>query len=137
MVDLAFQLHKLPSGGSRRTLKAVGRYQEIPRNLLLDFVEDEYVSLGTPEEAGREAQRERVLLALSACASGLTTKEAAAKTQLKERVVRAALEDAYSHGAALRSGAGKKGDPFRYSVAPDAIDIPPVTVVTDRELTEV
>ena len=135
MADLAFQLQK-QGAGARRRLRIVGRYQEIPRSLTLDYVDDEYVSLGTPEEAGRTAQRERVLAILPNGGLGLTVKEVATTMQSKEKAVRTALEDAFSRGWARRFGVGKKGDPFRYLQALEPTERP-VDQIQDREVLEV
>jgi KaiC/GvpD/RAD55 family RecA-like ATPase len=142
MADLAFQLQRLSGGGSRRRLRIVGRYQEIPRSLTLDYVDDEYVSRGTPEEAGRTAQRDTVLAILPNVGLGLTVKEVATMTQSKEKAVRTALEDAFSCRSARRSGAGRRGDPFRYSRALEPTDTPVVIdqiqdQIQDREVLEV
>ena len=139
LADLAFQLQKVPGGGTQRRFKSVGRYSEIPPSLMLDYVDDEYVSRGAPEEAGRAAQREKVLTTLPTSGLGLTTKEVATKAGLKEKAARTALEDAYSLGAAHRSGAGKKGDPFRYVRGPEATDTAPGSLTDetkDREFAE-
>jgi KaiC/GvpD/RAD55 family RecA-like ATPase len=138
--DLAFQLRKESGGGGRRQLKIVGRYSEIPASLALDYVAGEYVSLGTPEEAGRAAQREKILAALPSSGPGLTLVEATLKTGLKEKATRTALEDAHSLGFAGRTGDGKKGDPFRYvrvSVSPISAPDSLIDEAKEREVAEV
>jgi hypothetical protein len=135
LADLAFQLQREPGSATRRRLKIVGRFSEIPPTLTLDYQNDAYVSQGTPEEAGRASQREKVLNVLPSEGLGLTTKEVTTKTQLKEKAARTALEDAYGLGAVMRSGAGKRSDPFRYLRVSGAIEVP----ITDdaREFAEV
>jgi hypothetical protein len=113
--DVAFQL-KVDGAPTRRRLKSAGRYQEIPRTLQLDYRNDEYVSLGTPDEATREEKRAKVVAVLPTTEPGLTVPEVATKAGLGERAARVALEDAFGQGqgSVTRKGAGRKGDPHRY-----------------------
>lgn len=113
LADVSFQLHKESGGGSSRKLTIVGRYSEIPPSLKLDYQNDEYVSLGTPEEATQKAKREKAMAVLPVDGEGLTVKEVAEKTGLKERAVRVALESA-DRAQVARSGGGKRNDAYRY-----------------------
>lgn len=141
LADVSFQLQKGSGGPTRRRLKIVGRYHDIPRSLELDYVNDEYISLGTPEEHTRAAHRGKVLTALPTDGSGLTAKEAATKTGLKEKAARTALEDAYSRRLATRSGNGRRGDPFRYLGVCESTDTPALVPVIgeadEKEVAEV
>jgi len=114
LADVAFQLQKESGGGTRRRLRIVGRYQEIPPSLKLDYRDGEYVSLGTPEEHTRVAQREKVLAVLPTEGPGSTVAETAKKAGMKEGAARMALEDAHAAKAATRTGTGKRGAPYRY-----------------------
>jgi hypothetical protein len=141
LADLAFQLQKEAGGGTRRRLNISGRYQEIPRSFELDYRDDEYISLGPPEEHTRAAHRRRVLAALPTDGPGLTAKEVATKTGLKEKAARTALEDAHNHALATRSGAGRKGDPFRYWRVSESADtptlVPAIGDTNEKEIAEV
>lgn len=114
LADLAFQLQKEPGGGTRRRLKIVGRYQEIPSLLKLDYGHDGYASLGTPEEHTRAAQQGKVFDVLQTEGDGYDVPTAATKAGLTEPVTRRALEALYAAGKVGRRGAGRKGDPYRY-----------------------
>ena len=101
------------------------------------------MSLGTPEEHSRTAQRDKALATLPTEQPGFTVAEVAKQSGLTARAVRTALEDAYAAKIADRAGAGKKGDPFRYVrlvvfQQRSTTTVEPVAVgADDRELAEV
>jgi hypothetical protein len=139
LADVAFQL-KPDGGGTRRRLKSVGRFQEVPPTLQLDYRNDEYVSLGTPDEATRAEKRAKVVAVLPATEPGLTVAEVATKAGLGEKAARTALEDAFGRDPIARKGAGRKGDPHRYLRAPESQIAELIAVISDdrvREVTEV
>jgi hypothetical protein len=73
----------------------------------------EYVSLGDPDEVGRKARLEKMRVALSP-----TPEEATViikRAGLKNRAGRRLLTWLADHNEALKTGAGKKGDPFLYA----------------------
>lgn len=86
----------------------------MPKAVQLDYQDDEYVWLGTPDETARASKRAKVNRVLPAEEPGLTVEEVALSADLKPKAARTALEE--SHGLELvgRSGLGRKGSPFRY-----------------------
>jgi predicted ATP-dependent serine protease len=136
LADVAFQLQKEGSGTKRR-LKIVGRYQEIPRSLKLDYVDEGYVCLGTPEESSRLFQQAKALAVLPVEAPGLTVVETAAEAGMKDRAARTALDDARSAKKAERTGSGKKGDPFRYLRIATSLQDDRAPAAEEKEFAEV
>jgi hypothetical protein len=140
LVDLAYQLQRDGSETGRK-LKIVGRYSEVPAQLKLDYLEGEYVSLGTPEEHSRIALRDKSVAVLPSTGPGLTVAEVVKATHTRAGAVRAALEGAYAVSIVERSGSGKKGSPFRYRrvVATPQESTAELVIVGagDTELTEV
>jgi hypothetical protein len=123
MTGVALQLQRESGGGTRRHLGISSQYSEIPRVLKLDYKDDEYVCLGTPEESSRATQRDKAIAVLPPAKPGLTVAETAKKAEMSLRATRTALERAYVARMAERAGAGRKGDPFRYNRKNDGAPI--------------
>jgi hypothetical protein len=110
-VDQALLLdHRQGGNPSHRVLRSVGRYDDTPRELILELVGFTYRALGTPDEVGLAAAAGAVADALSSAAH--TIKTLVERTGLTDKQVRAALESLGD--GVVQSGAGRKGDPFRY-----------------------
>ena len=95
---------------SQRKLVARSRYPETPTELIVEFRDGEYVSLGDPDEVGRKARLEKMRSTLSH-----TPEEAKViiqRTGFSQRAGRRLLTWLADHNEAIKSGAGKKGDPF-------------------------
>ncbi len=88
----------------------MGRYDDTPRELILELVEDAYRRLGTPEELDRQASKQKVWDGLSDEPRDVPT--LANEAALKEKEVRKALELLVDH--VIREGKGRKGDPYTY-----------------------
>ncbi len=114
LADLSLQLQQLSGGGTRRDLRIVGRYAEIPKRLQLDYVNGEYVCISTSEDGAVTANRETVLAVLPTAGTGPTVTEAAKAAGLGKSATRRTLEEAVTSGKVSRSGEGKKNDPHRY-----------------------
>jgi AAA domain len=135
LADVSFQLQK-DGGTTHRKLKIVGRYQEITPALHLDYRDEEYVCLGTPEEAWRTLQRERAYAVLARAAPGLTVDEVVDKSGMKKGAARAALEDAYGK-TVDRTGIGRRGDPYRYHRLSTPVQEDGAPAAAEKELAEV
>jgi hypothetical protein len=116
LVDQSLELFPRQGGNDRqRSLKALGRYDATPRELVIELDGDKYRRVGTPHEVGVEANQDRILAALS---------EVEAKTE--EALVRETglSRDRLRIGLGglgvkvLREGKGVKGDPYTYRRAP-------------------
>jgi hypothetical protein len=122
-------------------LKISGRYQDVPKAVQLDYQDDEYVWLGTPDETGRASKRAKVNRVLPAEEPGLTVEEVALSAGLKPKAARTALEESHSLGLSDRSGLGRKGSPYRYWRIGE-VDEPqeqgdPLSQLREMEVTEV
>lgn len=126
LVDQALMLERRHGEkGSERSLKAVGRYEETPRELILKLVGNEYHELGTPEELSEEAVKGKVLAALTDEPQDVTT--VTKKAELSGKQVRKALETLKSQ--VVREGKGVKGDPYTYRlVASNSIPSQPLPI---------
>jgi hypothetical protein len=72
-------------GGTGRHLKITGRYSRFtPQSLRLDYRDDAYVSLGTPEEHKSANRRDQVLAVLPIVGAGLTAMEGSREDRARE-----------------------------------------------------
>jgi hypothetical protein len=102
----------------RRTVETVQRYGlDLERTVLVLDPETGIVRLAdTVAEAHRQEDRQRVLSALEA-ATELTRDELAEAADTRRADVLQAVAGLIAGGSVLRSGAGRKGDPYRYRLA--------------------
>jgi KaiC/GvpD/RAD55 family RecA-like ATPase len=112
-VDVAIRVYQ--NGTTERSLVAVGRYADTPRELTVELKDGEY-SLVDAERRTAEGERERLIGSLT---SEPQTIEVVAKT------AGVALTRAYRHMKVIRGtgqtqvhGQGVKGDPYLYSLIP-------------------
>jgi hypothetical protein len=120
LVDQALSLDRRQGGKqvNQRVLRALGRYDETPRELVIELAGNTYQKLGTPAELGLKAAKELLWKALSEEVSQ-DVDELAAKTLLRPNAVRRALA---AIPGVVHDGGGKKGDPFKYRLpTPDSI----------------
>jgi len=111
LVDQAFLLQKAQGGSSnRRVLKCIGRYDETPREVVLELEGDEYRLLGKPEDLDLEMAKGKVLQALSGGPQDTPT--LSKLTQLPDSTTRRALTQLGD--LVVRDGRGVKGDPHTY-----------------------
>lgn len=117
LVDQALLLERPPGGRTnQRVLRSFGRYDETPPELVIEYVDGRYRSVGTPEEVGREAVAARVYGLLGREARSL--KSIAEKAGLSPRAVEGALQDLGTRVS--REGKGVRGDPYVFRRAPRA-----------------
>ncbi|MBI4610228.1 MAG: AAA family ATPase [Candidatus Rokubacteria bacterium] len=123
LVDQALLLDRRQGGkDTQRVLRALGRYAETPRELILELVGDEYRKVGTAEELGLEAMKTKVLAALAAAPQEVA--RLAGQAGLSEKATKKALS-ALGPGV-VREGKGVRGKPRTYRQAdPDSIPSQP------------
>lgn len=113
LVDQAIFLERRPGEASnKRVLKTLGRYEDSPPELVIEFVGDDYNVLGTPEECGEIQAVEKVRAALTA--DPMDVKSIAKEADVTEKLTRKGLEILKDRGEVQRTGAGKKNDPYLY-----------------------
>jgi hypothetical protein len=114
-VDLILSLRR-PEGNTRPTLRelhAVGRFDETPDKIVIELTDQGYISQGN---VGAVAARETRAAVLHALQGGeLTDVEISDVTGKPRTSVRHALDELQAENAIGRVGAGKKGDPYRYT----------------------
>lgn len=115
LVDQALLLEGVKGGRTnQRVLRSLGRYDETPPELVIEYVDGRYRAVGTPLEAGREAVAARVLAALGP--EAVEPQTIATRTGLSIRAVLRGLADLGTR--VTREGKGAKGSPFRFRLRP-------------------
>ena len=113
LVDQAIILERRQGEiNNQRLIKTLGRYDESPRELVIELVGDEYKVLGTPEEMGEVQALAKARETLSV--EPMDIKTIAKEADLKEKATRKALERLRELGETIREGEGKKNSPFTY-----------------------
>lgn len=105
-------------GRSIRRLRGVGRLAGIPDDLYIELRDGEYVALAEGEEYQASQHRTAVVKALESGGT-LTLEELVAATDVARWSVQRAVADLTHPSTATvhRTGAGRKGDPFRYRLS--------------------
>jgi hypothetical protein len=130
MADVAVELRQ-PEGNApetRRVLRALSRYQETPRELVIDLQEGGYVALGTTKAVLRQEAAQAVLSVLPGPEEeGIPFEPAKGhpdaitervETALGKSLPRTTLQEALAllleEGLAQRLGENKRGSPYLY-----------------------
>jgi DNA-binding transcriptional ArsR family regulator len=107
---------------TRRVLSVYSRYE--PHEVVIRWNGDgEYETLGTPGAYSAEAQRELLLEALAELGTA-TTGELAKAVELPHSTASKRLSELETAGRVVRRGAGKRGDPHRWSLTDGGDDDP-------------
>ncbi len=114
--DIVLQIHR-GEGNTRptvRILDCLSRF-EIPENLVVEWTPEGFVYLGTEADLGAAQAREGIL-AVVGPDGALTEKEIldSIPEGLARTTVQRELAKLITEGALVRSGRGKRGDPYRY-----------------------
>ena len=124
-VDVSMELERLGEDSPRhRRLVAVGRWPSTPPVLVMDHDAETggwrvVGQVANRQDAAALGLRERVLRALPGTQPGATEAELAGLVGVDKRKL--GLRELLSDGLVDRGGAGKKGDPFTYSKAPEKV----------------
>jgi DNA-binding transcriptional ArsR family regulator len=115
VVDIVVEVTTGPANlpASARVIRAVGRFDETPSELVID---DGYQVLGSMTEATAACERERILQCL-ASDDGMTADEVAEALDLSRATALRRLKELHEAGQVVRSGQGRKGDPYVWYLA--------------------
>jgi len=115
IVDQALILEMRQGGGkNQRILKTLGRYSETPPELLIELKGDQWWCLGTGAEAYQEDQLEHLIGCLTKQPQPVTWIVTA--SELSEKQVRKSLGLLMERGEILKSGSGRKGNPYLFQL---------------------
>ncbi len=115
-VDTAILLRRHQD--SARTLESIQRYgEDMPESVLVLDEERGAVRLaGTVQERKQEEAKQTIRDALAQVAEAMTEPEIREATGLQATLLALALRALVAEGSVVRSGAGRRGDPYRYAL---------------------
>jgi hypothetical protein len=130
-VDIIVEMrrHNPNDPGDRgRVLSAIGRHDDIPPELVVELTADGFIARGSRDEAGRAEIIARIQAALPLVPPGLMEAEVARKAwpdgeQKRRQDFYNVLKEGVAAGLWNCSGTGRKGDPFRYWVRCENVEI--------------
>ena len=118
-VDIVLSLRKR-EGNSKKThriLQALSRFSETPSELLLDFSDNGYDSLGVPHDtAVKEAKDSILAFAPKSETEALDLEELAKSSKVARATAQRAVKELAGEGKLVKVGQGRSGSPFRYHV---------------------
>jgi hypothetical protein len=110
IVKLRRRDRKAPS--THRVIETLGRFDELPENLIIDLTLHGYVTLGSEEEASAAEAKRKILEELGDD-SALSYNELAERTEVArttvQQIVKAALREGELHQVGGKDGLGVKG----------------------------
>jgi archaellum biogenesis ATPase FlaH len=128
-VALILKRHEI---ATQRKLIGISRYADTPAELILELRDSGYVALGDPADLNKQARLERVRAAL-----GHEPELPAAifqRADVKRGDGYRLLNILVDQGEVIRSGSGRKGDPFLYKAVSDSSGSP--SPWTNNKVTE-
>jgi hypothetical protein len=108
-----------------RVLSGTSRFQSTPETIALELTEGTFVAVGSAEEGEARAEQATILAVLRG--GPLTRDEvkdaliAAEGSAMRGETLALRLRQMVASGTVVRSGRGKKGDPYRWTLAPSPI----------------
>ncbi len=114
--DILVEIHRDEHAARRRKLTAYSRYEETPRDVLVELGDEGYRLLGKSADVKKVAVKLRAVAAMPGGPPGKTQAEIREDMEPSPSpgMLSEALKEAEDEGSAKRSGAGRKGDPYRY-----------------------
>lgn len=122
--DIIATLIREPEAPTRRRLEGTGRYQATPPSTLIELSGDMYAVLGTPEQVSAGERERTIAEMLPDALPGITVDEIVEATDIPASRASEVLRGLVSRDIVRRAGAGRRGDPYRYHLRPEAADEP-------------
>jgi hypothetical protein len=98
---------------TQRKLNIISRFPEAPPELILELRDHGHECLGDPAAVGKVAKQAKLVGVLTATPTDAKT--LAAQAGLSVKATYTLLDGLVQQGKAIRSGSGRKGDPFLFS----------------------
>lgn len=123
MIDLDRRSGNYPK--SQRILSTVGRFDEPPDELVIELREEGYVSLGSPDDAGRDELRSEVFALLQggdsldpkAIIDAIAAERGEDAPPVSPTTLSRVLTEEFERGSVGRLGRGVRNDPYRYALS--------------------
>jgi hypothetical protein len=125
-VVLAIRRGEGNTRGTVRVIHGLSRFDETPETLVVELTEDGYVALGDESQVALREAREAIADELSD--EGATIKELQVRLPaVKRTTLQKALDELTAEGLAARTGARKRGEPYRFLSAALSAEVPAET----------
>lgn len=133
--DILVEIHRDEHAAPRRKLTAFSRYDETPRDVLVELRDEGYRLLGTTADVKKKAVKLRAIAAMPGEPPGKTQAEIREDMEPSPSpgMLSEALKEAEDKGLAERSGAGRKGDPYRYWRVGEGTDSDELADASDQD----
>jgi hypothetical protein len=135
-VDQALILEKSsgPADSTRRTIRAIGRYDDTPREMVIELTDEGYRRLGTPAETSAQEQAAMLLRLMDDQPRSPET--LASSVGIPVTRVKQLLRRLYPENV-RRQGTGTRGNPYTYCLpGPDSIPSGPDPLGGDQNRIE-
>ena len=130
-VDQALRLYRA-NGGNKRFLEATGRYNDTPKELIIELKDQEYIAIGDSIAETKAQEKTRVEHELISTPGAIEALAEKAKVPCKK--VYGYLKALVEEGKAQQHGKGVKRDPFMYSkVLPHSLSSDHDVIGEERE----
>lgn len=113
IVDAAFTFRRRKDVKTQRILTSFSRYSS-PEELIISLDDGRYTALGDSYHVKLDEQRSKILAVLSDVPKD--SDEIAKLADIRPGTARTVLSELAEEGKAVKTGAGKKNDPFLYSL---------------------
>jgi hypothetical protein len=115
--DIVLEVERDPTDETRRRriLRGISRFEEPPELVVELDPNDGYRALGDVEQVRIDDEREKLLATLAALPQPALTSDVAEALDIAPGTARSRLNAARRRGVVFRTGAGKSGDPHRWS----------------------
>lgn len=122
-VDVVLELDRPPSSvtdsPASRVLRAIGRFEETPEEVVVELDGHGYRVLGDLDAVRETHARDEVLAAIATFDCPVTPKQLSEALGVPESTARGRLNATYKHGHLRRLGEGKKGNPYMFELNTD------------------
>lgn len=125
-VDVVLELDRPPgaitNAPGARVLRAIGRFEDTPEELVVELTANGYHVLGDLDAYRETRARDELLAAIATFVGPVTPEQLGAALDIAASTARGRLNAAHADGHLRRLGEGKKGNPhtFELKTGPDA-----------------
>jgi len=116
---------------NRRVLHSLSRFDETPDTLVIELQGGEYVSLGNETQVALRLAKDAILSTAPRTEDeAKATSDLIKDAEVKSTIAKEALNELLREGQLSRTGAGKKGNPYKYW-APGMIESEPDEAIAE------
>lgn len=123
-VDVVLELERLPAhvdeSRSGRVFRGISRFEDTPEEIVFRLEHDTFTVVGDLAQVKAQAELEQTVQAVASLGAAATADEVMPLLDLGKATALARLQRAHGKGRLARSGVGKKGDPYVFTIPKEA-----------------